>query len=180
MKLLKIIKDTDFGSSVPVPSVYKEYKASRAVIFDIDHNIALVHSRKNNWHVLPGGGIKDGESEVDACRRELLEEVGCSAKNIRELGMTEEYRNESKIHQICYCFLAEVDGEKGIPDLEDDEIEEGFETIWVSVDEAVKIFENEMMGTINDKSKFTYMRNITFLKEVKSYLITSALTPSTK
>ena len=93
MKTLKTIYDTDVGYNNPEPKEYKLRNAARAVIFDTDKKVALLHATKKSYHKLPGGGIEDGEDMQAALKRELLEEIGCEANNLRDLGIIEEYRN---------------------------------------------------------------------------------------
>ncbi len=48
----------------------------RALVLDEEGRICLVrHSYRDGWY-LPGGGVKTGESLVDAMQRELREETG--------------------------------------------------------------------------------------------------------
>jgi ADP-ribose pyrophosphatase YjhB (NUDIX family) len=112
MKLFLTIRDADTGADFPDPVIYKERSASRAVVFDRDRKVALLHATKKHYHKLPGGGIEAGEDIETALRRELSEEIGCSVQNIRELGIIEEYRNKFSLHQLSYCFLADLAGEK--------------------------------------------------------------------
>ena len=164
MKILKVIKDTDLGLISPTPTAYKERKASRAIVFDKDKNVALLHATKKYFHKLPGGGIEAGEHIADALARELLEEIGCSVDNIRELGVIEEYRNKFELHQTSYCFLADLIGEKGTPKFEEDEIEDGFEPVWMSLEDAIKTLDSEV--SVEDyEGKFIRLRDITFLQE---------------
>ncbi len=164
MRLVATIRDADVGSDFPNPIVYKERRASRAIVFDEDRNVALLHARKKHYHKLPGGGIEKGESVMSALHRELSEEIGCSARNIRELGIVEEYRNKYSLRQISYCFLADVDGEKGTPHLEADEIADGFETIWIGIGSAIVMLEGE--ASVEDyEGKFIRMRDLALLKE---------------
>ena len=58
MDILKTIKDEDIGSNTQAPEVYKERKASRAIVFDTDKNVALLHASKKSYHKLPGGVLK--------------------------------------------------------------------------------------------------------------------------
>lgn len=53
-------------------------QAVRAVVFDPDDRTALVHFDFGKYTVwaTPGGGINPGESDEDALRRELAEELG--------------------------------------------------------------------------------------------------------
>ena len=139
MEVLKIIRDADIGSDFPAPASYRERRASRAIVFDRDGKIALLDATKKNYHKLPGGGIDEGEDIKTALDRELQEEIGCTVKNLRELGTIEEYRNGNlRLHQLSYCFLADLDGEVGVPHLEDGEAADGFEIVWMNLEDAIK------------------------------------------
>ncbi len=167
MQILKTIKDEDFGLSNPTPKNYRERIASRAIVFDKDKNIALPYVTKKNFHKLPGGGVEEGETITEALTRELLEEIGCSVNNVRELGIIEEYRNKFNLHQISYCFIADIVGEKGIPNLVGDEIVDGFEPVWMSVSDAIKTLESEI--NVEDyEGKFIRLRDLTLLQKFAS------------
>ena len=166
MDILTTIRDADIGSSEPTPEKYEERKASRAVVFDREGKVALLHSTVKHYHKLPGGGVEENEDLETALRRELLEEIGCAVENIRELGSIEEYRNAVPLHQISYCFTADLMGEKGLPHLEEGEIAEGFVTEWMDLDEAIKTMENEADIDIY-LAKFMQRRDVSFLKETE-------------
>jgi len=165
MKILKIIKDSDIGSTFLEPENFRERKAARAVVFDENNKVALVYSKKNNYHKLPGGGVEEGEDFETTVQRELIEEIGCTVENIKELGMVEEYRNKVGLHQTSYCYTARVI-EKVTTKLEANEIIEGYVTQWFALDEAIEILEKEKNVDHYD-GKFMWLRDITFLKEVK-------------
>src|SRR3989344_1565353 len=168
MKILKTIRDKDLGLDFAEPSVCRERKASRAIVFDKDNNIALLHAKNKSYHKLPGGEIEDGEDIFQALRREAMEEIGCEIDNIKELGIVEEYRNKFSLNQLSYCFIANLKGEKGTPHLEADEIEDGFETVWLNIDEAIKIIENEK-DLEHYEGRFITRRDLILLKEAKKF-----------
>jgi 8-oxo-dGTP pyrophosphatase MutT (NUDIX family) len=164
MKLLKIFRDSDLGMDLTTAGPYKERRASRAIVFDNSKNIALLHVRNRHYHKLPGGGIDEGEDIQEALARELLEEIGCAAENFRELGVIEEYRNKFLLHQTSYCFVADLSGEKGTPNLEEGEIADGFKPVWMPLEEAIRTLESEA-GVEDYSGKFIQFRDLLFLKE---------------
>ncbi len=184
MKILKTIRDKDFGLDTPIPALYKEYRAARGIVFDKENNFALLHSRSKNYHKIPGGGIERGEEIVKALEREMLEEIGCKINNIRELGVIEEYWDKLSIHQLSYYFIADIDGEKGIPRFEAHELEDDFEILWVNIDTAIKILQEEGTKTENYRGKFINTRDIFCLIETKKIMdkntINSAIEFATK
>ncbi|RUR23575.1 NUDIX hydrolase [Legionella qingyii] len=56
-----------------------------ALIFDAQHRVLAVHKRGKpaNEYIVPGGKIEPGETDEEALRRELLEEL-----NVRVLSVT--------------------------------------------------------------------------------------------
>ncbi len=167
MNILKTIRDKDVGSPVVAPEKFRGREASRAIVFDQEKKIALLHSTKNHFHKLPGGGVEEGEDIKMALRREVLEEIGCEIENIRELGIIEEYRNKFELHQLSYCFITDLAGEKGTPQLDEGEITEGFVTEWLALDDAITTLETET--DIKDyQGNFIQVRDLVFLREAKT------------
>lgn len=163
MDIITTIRDEDFGLPFVASMPLKERRASRAIVLDRERNIALLHVAKKCFHKLPGGGIKEDENIMDALRREVSEEIGCAIENIRELGVVEEYRNKFSLHQFSYCFLAHLAGEKGIPHLEEDEIADGFKTVWMPLAEAIATLEGE--EPVEDyEGKFIQRRDLALLR----------------
>lgn len=171
MEIIETIRDRDLGLDFQDPSEYtKECKAVRVIVFDKDNNIALLHATNKSYHALPGGGVEKDEDTIQALRREAMEEIVCEIDNIKELGIIEEYRNQFSLHQFSYCFIASLKGEKGAPHFEADELEEGFETVWLNIDEAITIIENKK-DLEHYSGKFISRRDLVILKEVKKFLL---------
>jgi 8-oxo-dGTP diphosphatase len=101
MNLLLAIEEKDFvpESTKAVVSDYRTREAARAVMLDDSKQVYLMHVSLHGYHKLPGGGIDEGENVESALARELLEEVGCKAEIISELGEIVEYRDYEKLKQ---------------------------------------------------------------------------------
>ena len=169
MELVLTIRDADIGELFPPPTEYKERTAARAIVLDTEGKIALLHATNKGYHKLPGGGVEQGEDMQTALERELREEIGCAARNFRELGIIEEYRNQFPLHQFSHCYLADLQGEKGTPHLEPDELADGFMTEWLNLEDAVKTLENEI-AIKNYEGKFIRLRDLTFIKAAHEYI----------
>jgi ADP-ribose pyrophosphatase YjhB (NUDIX family) len=167
--LLRTIRDKDFGIDIPDPPAYDERLSARAVVVAANGDVALFHATRKAYHKLPGGRVEEGETVRTALERELLEEIGHLVCNVRELGVIEEFRNMIGLHRTSHCFLAERGEEKNVPELGENEIAEGFETIWVPLDAAITILESEA-GIDSYEGKFICLRELTFLKEAKRFL----------
>lgn len=177
MKLLKTIRETDvFPESVHLQNInYKERFAARAVVFDKDKNVALLHVSKHNYYKLPGGGMEKGEDIAEALKRECLEEIGCNVEVTHEIGEILEYRDQHSLKQVSYCFIANVVGEKGKPHFEQGEIDEGFQGVWVSLEEAIQLLVQSKSNVYN--GNFIVMRDLTLLQACYSVVFPSNSSP---
>jgi ADP-ribose pyrophosphatase YjhB (NUDIX family) len=145
MNLIKTINLEN--TSEKEASSFSVREAARAVVFDSDKNVALLYSKVNDYYKLPGGGVEKGEDYRAALARECLEEIGCEVEVLSELGMIVKYRKKHQLKQVSYCYTAKVQGKKGSPTLTQDEIEEGFETVWIPLEIG--------LGKIGENKKFS-------------------------
>lgn len=168
MELLKVIKDEDLGFTHKEGITYKKRKAVRAVVFDDENKTALLNVVKHSYHKLPGGGVKEGEDLPEALNREALEEIGCSVEITGEVGRIVEFRDEFEQEQESICYLAKVVGEKGKSNFTEKEASQGFNMMWVTLDEAVKILNEDMPN--NYEGKFIKARDIILLNKAVEIL----------
>ncbi|MBS3073697.1 NUDIX domain-containing protein [Candidatus Pacearchaeota archaeon] len=161
MELLKEIKDKEFPND---ESILKFREASRAILFDENNLIPLLFVAKYNYHKLPGGGIDDGEDKVEALIREVKEEVGSEIEIIGEVGQIIEFRSKFNLKQISYCYLGKVIS-KGTPNYTEEELEQGFKILWLSLSDAVSKIENDKPE--NYEGSFIQKRDLEFLQKVE-------------
>jgi 8-oxo-dGTP pyrophosphatase MutT (NUDIX family) len=145
---------------------YEKRESSRAVIFDTDGNVAFLHVTKHDYYKLPGGGLEEGEDALEALRRECLEETGCELDNIQELGLVTEWRKYARLLQLSYSYRATVKGQKGIPQFVGDEISDGFECIWVPIDEAIRLMSASVADNL-EGGKYVVPRDTEILRAAK-------------
>lgn len=156
--LIREISDTDFDPRYQMSSLdkYSVRKASRGILIS-NGKIALLNVTKFNYHKLPGGGVENDESIEKAFKREVLEETGCECEIVDQLGIVIEWRDQFKLLQISYVFLAKAIGEIGQSKFEPGEINEGFELKWVPFEKIKKILKND--NPTNYEGKFITIRD---------------------
>ena len=114
------------------------------IIMRADGEIALVWQNSNSW-AFPKGGIEEGESVLEAARREIEEETGLGAADlqfIKELGSYTRYsigkdgtgEDTSRPASTRTLFLFTTDKTELTP--QDAEVTEAR---FVSIDEALKM-----------------------------------------
>ena len=164
MKHLITITDKDINGSEKLSSA-KPRIAVGVILFDNDNNIALSYIGDWGLHMLPGGGVDDGEDLITAIKRETWEETGCQCEIIGEIGKTYENRGEHDFVQEKYYYLARVIGEKGELHLEDYEIASGTTVRWYPLEQALQIISEYKHDDIFIQ-EYRKLRDITVLKEV--------------
>jgi 8-oxo-dGTP pyrophosphatase MutT (NUDIX family) len=173
MKIIRTTTEKDFGrQEAPLERPkYRIRKGASAVLLDDESRVALMHVASDNYYKLPGGGLDSGEDAPAALKRELLEEVGASSiEIISEIGQIDEYRGEWGMKGEHYCFLAKLDGPVVDPSRTEEEVDEGYETVWAKdIEEAIKLVES---GTPKQYGHdFERLRELTFLQEVNKQTI---------
>ncbi|MDE1824763.1 MAG: NUDIX domain-containing protein [Candidatus Micrarchaeota archaeon] len=165
MELLGEIYDVHEGASDKILPNYRFRRAARAVVFDGNGNVALMHIPELNYHKLPGGGIERGESVEEALRREVLEEVGYRIKIGKPLGIIIEYRNRRKLLQVSYCFTAKILGKELGTRFTKAEKYEGFAPMWVKIDKAISLIRS---APVDYDGGFVIARDVKFLAKAKA------------
>ena len=173
MKNILTIKEQDIESDSPVvdTSAFRKRGAARAVLLDDNNQVYLLNVSLHGYHKLPGGGIDEGEEIIQALERELMEEVGCKAEIVAELGTIIEYRNydDGGLEQTAYCYLAKQIGEQVASSLEEGELAKGMiEVKAKDIDDAIALLNSDKPDNL--EGKFIQKRDLAFLKEAKEQL----------
>lgn len=169
-KIAKIMGDSTTKGKCP-PS----RDTVRALIIK-DNKIHLTFSRRYQDYLTPGGGVEEGESLIEALKRELKEELGALIKKYQAFGYLETINNCNNQERISkhYYYLVEV--EKYLtPNKEKYELDFGMESKWVTPIEAIK--QNELIiakrlkeGSDLLEPTLILKREIVILKYLKEYL----------
>lgn len=152
---------------------YRE--AVRGIILK-DRSILMVHS-KNKDFKFPGGGIKKGESRIEALKREIEEETGYVSRRIgRQIGIVTEKSKDKYVYNrifkmISYYYIAEVTDEIREQKLDAYEAKLEFKPVWIDVKEAIennkRIINSDNMIKANWIERETYVLEEIYNKMVR-------------
>ena len=112
---------------------YKIRKGAYAILKrNEDEKIGIV---TDGVYFFLGGGVEEKETEIEALKRELIEETGYTIKNIVEFDEIGQYifeKNKDGYMELCnYVYLAELD-EKIIEPIEKDHV-----VLWIEPEDYV-------------------------------------------
>ena len=135
------ISDKDFGFDNPKEKTDGIRFCVRVLLFNDKNEICVIKSEKYGYTQLPGGGIENDESIIDALKRETKEETGWLISDIEPIGYTLEKRKDKRnAHpwgkDISYVFKAIPIKQVGTNYMED-EIAEGFQPIWLRLKDFI-------------------------------------------
>ena len=151
---------------------YEERHAVRGVVLDDIGRVALLYVGTHFHHGLPGGGIKQGETKLQALKREVREETGVNAKVLEEVGITNEYRNflDPARIEINYIYIVHENGQRKAPQLTSKELGYDLELKWVEIDKAIELLENDERR--DKKSEIIVERDLFILHKAKEIIET--------
>jgi 8-oxo-dGTP diphosphatase len=107
------------------------------LVFDDRDRLLLIRRRHAPFEgrfALPGGFVDYGETTEAAARRELMEETGLVAKELRLVGVYSDPKRDPRGHTIGIAYLAAI--EPGVPVAGDDAAEAEFRSDWRTLDLA--------------------------------------------
>lgn len=165
------ISDKDLGFNDPREKQGPTRFCVRIILTNDKSEICVVKSEKYDYLQLPGGGIEENESIIEALRRETEEETGWLIENIETLGYTIEHRNDKQNprpwgESISFVFRARPSKQVGTK-LMPDEIEEGFSPIWISTEAFITKQEHDIGNIRNYSGSFSNMRDLLIVKHIE-------------
>lgn len=165
MKLLKEISEGSLGIGEfeKFDQAYTLRKSARVILLNERGEMAVQFLANHGYHKIPGGGIETGETNTEALKREVLEEVGCDCEIKSENGMIVEYRNYENLLQFSYCYIAHVVGEIGERSLEAEEVEEGQVVLWLPPKKVLEKMQTDVSS--HQQSLFILERDKSFIAE---------------
>ena len=143
----------------------------RAVLLNEHNEIALIKVKGNDifgirdYYELPGGGKKRKETLLEALRREIIEEVGCSIKDIEEIGRVIDFYNLINRKNDNHYYLAKIDRNITPPSLEDYEKEIFQEIIFVPIHKAIEMYKTKLNTPLG---KLVGQRELVILNKVST------------
>ncbi len=142
--------------------------AARAVLRRRDGKYALMYIEKFDLYSLPGGGVEKGEKLLDALRREIHEETGCSCDKIRALGCVTENRACHDFTQKSFYFAVKTEKPIEKNNLTPKEKAVNIKLMWVPFSTLIKRISLPVYDT--EQKKYIQARDVAALEEYRAWM----------
>ncbi len=152
-------------------------EAVRGVILD-GQRLLMIYSKVNHDYKFPGGGRKEGESRIQALRREVEEECGAWITHLDAfLGKVVEYdlpyQNGYQLFRMTsYYYLCRISDQHKPLHLEAYERRLGFQPVWVDVEDALRANRTVLNSRFSNIPRWT-ARETRVLEFIRQHLLTN-------
>lgn len=129
------------------------HKKVRGLIFKNKNTLVCVEENSHGVENLlgfPGGTVEDKESDINAFKREILEETGYRIENIKLIGVIEVVKKKHISYTTCY--IAKTKGKKQKINLTEQEIDVNTKPIEIDFKKAIKRIKAEYNKSPNYNS----------------------------
>lgn len=133
--------------------------ACRAFI-EREGKLLISHEVNTDIMLTPGGGLENGESLEECCRREVAEETGFEVEVGAEAARVIEYYGDHKFD--THYFICTVTG-SGEPKLTELESEHGLVSLWADKNDLARIWSE--YGCYPEEKRGAYLREYKALEE---------------
>ena len=111
--------------------------ACRAILIK-GNKILIGYGKKEDFYIIPGGGIENNETYLDCCKREVLEETGIVCKPIiNYLNIETFFLDRNHNHHYFYCEILEENHETNFTQ---EEVDADLRFEWIEINKILDIF----------------------------------------
>lgn len=140
----------------------KERIGCRGIVIE-DGKILVSREATSGIVMIPGGGLEEGETFEECCRRELEEETGYIVEPDECFLEIDEYYGKYKFVNFYFVCRIVGEGERHPTDLE---LKLGMTPVWMSVDEFVDVLSHHAdYAGIDEDRRGMYLRELTAMRE---------------
>jgi len=137
-----------FDEEYPVKGKKHDRTIARAFLVNDEGLFCIHHLIRDDmfgygdYYETPGGGVDEGETPEEGLVRECFEETGYKVEIVGEVGIVDDYYNLINRHNHNYYYVCKIVGGDGKPHFASygDSFIKG--TMFLSVDEIIKLYEN--------------------------------------
>lgn len=135
---------------------------ARAIVRNREGFYAVMYADKFKLYSLPGGGVENGEDILEALRREVLEETGCTCDRICELGIVRENRACQDYTQESYYYVVDTQHIPNATSLTEAEMASNTTVQWHTFDEMWRLIHDVQHDTV--QRMYLQARDVAALK----------------